>query len=285
MVIKIGAKPTPPKARPGLIFREDNHTYRMNTATNGPEYVNVNGVTTIIGKTLAKPQLDDYKLKSVARVFREDVAEVLSLHEDYLQRMGTAYSDEARRAIGNIFDTRIVELSNRERDMAGIRGTKIHAAADQVGAGKSVKVAKPIAEPVNRYREWLDENDVEVILSERPCGNRTLWYAGTFDLIVKFHAGEHAGETWLVDIKTSKGVYGETSLQAGAYSAAEFYVDEDLVDRPMLPVDKIGVLHLTNGPAKLYWLGDLSAAVHEFEAILTLHKSRKRRDDLIRRAS
>lgn len=276
MVIRTGAKPTPPPAKPGLLFDDEKHLYRMNTHQNSSEYKRVSGVTSVIGKTLAKPKLEDYKLKAVARAVRENLAQVLSWHADL---NGSMNPERAQ----HIFDTKLVELSNSERNQAARRGKLIHAAVENVGQGQTAKIEKKYAKPVIQFQRWQEENDVEVLLSERPCGHRRLWYAGTFDSIVKFHSGPHAGETWLIDAKTSRGVYGETCLQTIAYAEAEFYVDENNVDQPMPRVDKIGVLHLADDNAKLHWLGDMAKASEEFRAILTLFHSTARRDNLIRR--
>lgn len=44
-----------------------------------------------------------------------------------------------------------------------------------------------------------------------------LRYAGTFDLLAMM-----AGQDWLLDVKTGKGVYPEVACQLAAYRAAEF---------------------------------------------------------------
>lgn len=278
MVIRTGAKPTPPPARPGLVFNEENHTYKMNVARNSPDYLRVQGVTRIITHTLAKPKLEDYKLKAVARAVRENLPTVLAWHADL---NSSTQPDRAQ----HVFDSKLVQLSNGERDRAANRGKLIHAAAENIGQGQEAPIKKAFVKPVEHFKNWLTENDAEVLLSERPCGNRTLWYAGTFDAVVLFHSGQHAGETWLIDIKTSKGAYGETCLQAIAYADAEFYVDETNTDRPMVPVDKIGVLHLTDARAQLHWLGEMEQAREEYRAVLTLHKTASRRENLIRKQS
>ncbi|GGJ56210.1 hypothetical protein [Glutamicibacter ardleyensis] len=275
MVIKIGAKPTAPPAKPGLLFEAEKHLYRMNTFTNSPEYRRVSGVTTVIGSTLNKPALVDYKMNSVARAVRENLADVLAMHADV----------KASRLHPFDFDKKLIAMSEVRRDRAAARGTAVHAAAEKVADGQKVSVPKELQKPVDHYDKWLYDNDVEVVLKERPCGNRTHWYAGTFDLICKFHRGAYAGQTWMVDLKTSNQVYGETALQTIAYKNCEFYVDEDQIDRPMPEVEGIGVLHLTKEGAFLHPLGDMQAASDEFAAILLLFNSRKRRDGLIRRAS
>jgi len=273
MIIKTGAKPTPPPARPGLLFEKDLHRYRMNTHHNSSDYKRVTGVTTLISATLAKPALVDYQVHAVARAVRENMPEVLAMHADVATQKMHPFA----------FDKAVVQLSEKRRDRAAARGTAVHDAAEKVADGHEVTVPKELHKPVNHYADWLDDWDVEVLLKERPCGNRTEWYAGTFDLIARFHAGPHAGKTWLVDLKTSNQVYGETALQAVAYAMCEFYVDENKQDQDMPAIDGIGVLHLNKDGAFFHDLGDMEAAAEEFEAILLLHQSRARRESLIKK--
>src|SRR3990170_4434209 len=87
-------------------------------------------------------------------------------------------------------------------------------------------------------------------------------YAGTLDAIAKI-----AGETWLIDYKTSKGVYPETALQLAAYGHAEF------IGRPgdptryaIPPVDQYGVLHLR---PEGYELVPMTVDASTFEAFLS----------------
>lgn len=85
-----------------------------------------------------------------------------------------------------------------------------------------------------------------VIMDLRPkpiLAEQTVWgrgYAGTFDLIADID-----GITWLLDWKTGKGVYRETTLQLAAYANAGRYWDKDLVAWMPLPeIERYGVLHV-----------------------------------------
>lgn len=271
--IATGARPVAPRAQPGLVFNEAKHSYRMNLATNSKDYRRVSGVTGIIGKTLAKPALNDYRVEAVGAYVRENLADTLLLLDEH--REG--------RISARQFDVALSEASTTRRDKAATRGKAIHTLAEKVVAGVPVTVPAEYVEPVDQYARWLDTYQFTPLLLERQCGNRALWYAGTFDLIGEFGRGPHAGERWLIDLKTSKSVYGETCLQTVGYANAEFYVDEDGHDRPMPSVDAHGVLHLEPNRAKLHDLGDMATAWKEFEAIITLHQSINRRNRLIER--
>ena len=82
MMIPTGAKPCPPPAKPGIIFNAENHSYKMNTGKNSPDYAKVTGVTSVIGRTLAKPGLEDWRVKQVAAAVRLNMADVLAAHAD-----------------------------------------------------------------------------------------------------------------------------------------------------------------------------------------------------------
>ena len=70
----------------------------------------------------------------------------------------------------------------------------------------------------------------------------------------------------MLDNKTSKGVYGETSLQCSAYSKAEFYVNDDDPDTeyPMPHIDRIGVIHITEAGSTIHDLGDIKKSFKIF---------------------
>jgi hypothetical protein len=85
-------------------------------------------------------------------------------------------------------------------------------------------------------------------------------YAGTLDAIVRI-----AGETWLLDYKTSKGVYPETALQLAAYANADFIGRPGDPIRYGIPViEQYGVVHIRPEGAELVPM-DVGGA---FEAFL-----------------
>ena len=106
-----------------------------------------------------------------------------------------------------------------------------------------------LAGHVQGYVDWLDATGLEPLLTERPVASRQWRYAGTFDLI-----GKLDGRLWLLDVKTSSGVYGSTALQLTAYGNAEFYVDADDTEQPLPAVERYGVLHVTEYGTTLHYL-------------------------------
>ena len=202
----------------GLVFYPKSHRYKLDGAW-------VPGVTTLIGKGLPKPALPYWSAKTVA----EWVADNPDLTED-LKRMGGRGPAVAY----------LKELPWAKRDEAAIRGTDVHALAERLVHGEEVAVPEHLAAHVQGYVDWLDKSGAEALLTERPVASRQWRYAGTFDLIARMD-----GKVWLLDVKTSSGVYGSTALQLTAYGNAEFYLDQDNTEQPLPAVERYGVLHVT----------------------------------------
>ena len=211
----------------GLVFYPKSHRYRLDGQW-------VPGVTGLIGKGLPKPALPYWSARTVA----EWVADNPDLTEE-LKRMGG-------RGPAVAF---LKELPWQARDTAAIRGTDVHALAEKVVNGEEVDVPEHLAAHVQGYVDWLDTTDLVPILTERPVASRQWQYAGTFDLIARMD-----GKVWLLDAKTSSDVYGSTALQLTAYGNAEFYLDQDGTEQPMPPIDRYGVLHVTDYGTTLHYL-------------------------------
>lgn len=199
----------------------------------------VQGVTTLLGGGLPKPQLTYWAAKSVA----EWVAD----HPDDLERM----RDMGRGPLVAALKATPWEA----RDKAAVRGTDVHALAEKLLHGQEVEVPEHLAGHVESYVRWLDEWQPEPILTERPVGNRKWRYAGTFDAVLRID-----GRVWLVDWKTSSGVYGETACQLASYRNAEFYLAEDGTEQPMPEVEKLGVVHIRADGCDLYEVSDPDGA-------------------------
>ena len=217
-----------------LKFYPASHRYRLDGAW-------VPGVTTLIGKGLPKPALPYWAARTVA----EWVADNPDLTED-LKRMGGRGPAVAY----------LKELPWQKRDEAAIRGTDVHALAERLAHGEEVEVPEHLTGYVSGYCDWLDATGFRPIVTEKPCASRKWAYAGKPDAIGTFDRGPLAGKTFLLDWKTSSGVYGETALQTGAYARAEFYVDDNGDEIPMPHIDATGVVHIQDGLSELYVLAD-----------------------------
>jgi hypothetical protein len=197
-------------------FTPGNHQYRLDGKP-------VTGVTTLISKGLPKPALPRWAANTVAEYVADNPEAI-----DQLRNMGRYPMVNALKGI-----------PWQQRDEAAAKGTEVHSLAESVVHGLEVEVPEHLVSHVEGYARFLDTWKVEPVLVERMVANREHWYAGTFDLVATIN-----GEPWFLDLKTSKGIYGETALQIAAYRHAEFWQDDDGSEQPMPEVAHVGALHV-----------------------------------------
>ena len=232
--------------KPSLRFAEASHRYWCDGKP-------ITGVTTLLDKGLPKPALVRWAAKAAAEYVADNL-EVLNQFPDRESVIAT-----------------VKQSPWTSRDRAAVRGTDVHAIAEDLIHGREVAVPEHLAGYVNGYVAWLDAFAPQVILTERPVANRHWWYSGKFDAIVDI-----GGERLLLDWKTSKGVYGETALQTAAYAGAEFYLAEDNTEQPMPEVDGIGVAHITPNGTDFYRFTDREAAWKDWLHVLWVANSEDR---------
>lgn len=104
---------------------------------------------------------------------------------------------------------------------AGERGSRIHQAVAVLVAGGTItpdwayegqELTVEEYAAVLSFRDWFEVTRPEVLGSEFLIWNEEHGYAGTVDLKVRM-----GGEVWVIDLKSSKSVYPEYSLQLSAY--------------------------------------------------------------------
>jgi hypothetical protein len=226
------------------------HSYRLDKKP-------VKGVTTLINAGFPKPALVNWAAKSVA----EYVTDNFDLVRDVRAQGRSECLDLLKGA------------HYRDRDRAAARGTEVHALAEKIIHGQEAQVPEHLIHYVNGYVLWLDEWDVTPIVTEKVCANREHWYAGTFDAIIEFNAGQLAGSRFLVDWKTSRSVYGETAMQLAAYQHAEFYLSEEGgAEVPMPTVHGLGVVHITESGTDLYEVAAPLEAWDQFRHVMWVAK-------------
>ena len=232
-----------------LKFSPGNHSYRLDGKP-------IPGVTTLLGKGLPKPALVYWSAKMVAEFVADNEAAV-----ETLRRTGRGPMVAALKA-----------TPWEARDTAAVRGTDVHAIAEELIHGHEVEVPDHLAEYVNGYVKWLDLWQPEVILTEKRCANRKWWVSGTFDVIYRLRDGR----VIMADNKTSKGVYGETALQLAAYNGMEFFVADDGTEQPMPETDGLAVVHITPTGTELYEVKDPEAAWKDWLHVAWVAKSTDR---------
>jgi hypothetical protein len=188
-----------------------NHAYYL-TREDGSE-VKLDGVTTLLSEGLAKPALVNWAANTTA-----------------------AYAVDNWEELGALPPSkRLQELKSakqKDLDAAGRRGTEVHALAEKVLHGEEVEVPDAIAGHVESAVRFLDEWEIEPVLSETTVFNATRGYGGTFDMVVR--SRRLPGRVILGDWKTTRsGIFNETALQLSAYGNGEFYLDANGDDQPM----------------------------------------------------
>lgn len=219
-----------------LVFYPKSHRYKLDGAW-------VPGVTTLIKKGLPKPALMYWSARTVAEWVADNEAGV-----EQLRTMGRGPMVQALK-----------EIPWQQRDEKAARGTEVHKLAEAVARGEEVEVPEHIEGHVHGYVDWLDRERPEALWTERSVASRKWQYAGTFDLIGRFR-----GCTWMLDVKTASGVYGDNALQLAAYANAELLVDEEGNEVPLPGIDRLGVLHVTESGTHLYPVTDPEAAWKDF---------------------
>jgi hypothetical protein len=125
---------------------------------------------------------------------------------------------------------------------AATRGTRIHSLADKLAHGEEVEVPDDIRGPVEAYARFLDAWQIETFATETPIASTRYRYGGTADLWGKVG---RLGVTALLDVKTGKGVYAETSLQLAGYRYADLWQPDGPESEAALPaVDECYVIHV-----------------------------------------
>jgi hypothetical protein len=201
------------------INRGRGHAYTLDGAP-------VPGVTTIIGQGMPKPALVDWAGR-VAAGYAID-------HWDELADLGVA--ERLRR----------IERARYEQvGEAAVRGSAVHALAEQLAAGAELDVPEPLLGHVDAYLRFAEEWQPRELHVEAPVFSREFMYGGTVDLVADLADGNR----WLLDWKTAKsGVFQENALQLAAYRYADIVLadagDGGLAEQPMPPVDRTGVVWL-----------------------------------------
>jgi hypothetical protein len=185
----------------------------------------VPGVTTIIGDGVPKPALITWAANATAEAAVDQWEDLTDLKP--AQRL--------KRLQGARYES---------KDAAAKRGTEVHRAAEELLAGKSVKVPEEIAGHVESYARFLDEFQVDPIHVEFSCVSYRWGYAGTADLCARLVLPDKGPKTLLMDLKTTRsGVYGETALQLAAYRYPDVWIVDDEEIDPV-EVDYCAAIHV-----------------------------------------
>ena len=132
------------------------------------------------------------------------------------------------------------------RDERAHIGTMVHEIIEADLNGEWV-VPEPdsleVAQAVAQWEQFKAEHVIEPLLVEVTLWSHTFGYAGTCDIIIVID-----GETWLIDNKTSKGLWPEHEYQLAALASSDVAMvqqdDETWVEVEMPKIERYGFLHL-----------------------------------------
>lgn len=192
------------------------------------------GVTTILGDGIPKPALINWAANATAEWAVDHFDELTEM--THAQRLRALQG--ARYAV---------------TDKAKKKGTIVHGYAERLVKGEEVS---NIEDALRGHTEALvrlyDEFDVHPILVESPIVNYRIGYAGTLDLVAEVTDSDGRRRRLLLDVKTNeRGIFGETALQLAGYRYAEFYLDADGNEQPMIEVDGCGAILVNSEGAQM----------------------------------
>jgi hypothetical protein len=193
------------------------------------------GVTTILGDGIPKPALINWAANATAEWAVDHFDELTEM--TYSQRLKTLQG--ARYAV---------------TDKAKKKGTVVHGYAERLVKGEKVDgVPDELRGHVEAYVRFLDEFEVEPVVVEASIVSYRYGYAGTLDLIAELtDPTDGERRRLLLDAKTNeKGIFGETPLQLAAYRYADFYLDADGKEQPMIEVAGCGAILISSETAQL----------------------------------
>lgn len=137
-------------------------------------------------------------------------------------------------------------VSEKRRNDAGDKGTRVHAACEAIVKDEEPVVASDIENHVEGFRRWLADSKAQVRASEFMVVSETERYGATGDLVAVI-----GGSLWLLDIKTG-GAYPEAGLQLAAIRYADHAgVEGDEREYRVPPATHFGVLHATDTGTEL----------------------------------
>jgi hypothetical protein len=120
---------------------------------------------------------------------------------------------------------------------------------------------------VIQYRKFLDDWQPSFSEVESTVWSDTHQYAGTADGFCSIGT-----DSLVIDLKTGKGVYEETSLQLTAYAFGDYLLDPDGTERPIPEVTSAAVVHVRPDGYKLIPVRIGPDVFEVFKSLLTVHR-------------
>ena len=178
----------------------------------------------MVMSVLSKPALVDWKVKRAVQMVLDE-PERFTSPEAGLEGLKE--------------DTGALERGEAVHELAEDYANNVYGRED--GGQRSRYAENPYLPLVEGFFEFYRP---KIVLTEAVLYNATLGYAGTCDLVAQI--GPEA-RTYLVDYKTSRGVYDEHRLQLAAYAGAEHVYNADGTPAPMPEIQRTAIMLLNPG--------------------------------------
>lgn len=173
-------------------FDESDHVHKLNGKP-------LNGVTTIIKQTVAKPALITWYMNTAVDYIAENCSEAPT-------------KEQLKAAKGE--PTAVMQRAAKW-------GTRVHHACEKwAKTGELPLPDEDIYKSVVNFTQFIQNNGFRIVEVERNVWSKELWIGGILDLVL-----EKNGKYYIADIKTSSGIYDDYFIQMGAYTKCMMELD------------------------------------------------------------
>jgi hypothetical protein len=212
-----------------LIAKRDQHFYETPEGT-------FPSATTILS-LLNKPALTPWAVKMTVSYLSERLDDIKSGKLELTHGNVAIILEEAKRQHRTIA-TKAAQI-----------GTDVHMKVEDHVNGilkdadcAIEKELKTVQKSYLAYLKWESEQSFSLIGSEVPIYS-TIWggYGGTLDMVAYLD-----GKAYMIDLKTSSGIYDEYAMQIAAYRYA-------YAQRFDVPIEGMGILRLDKQTGKYEW--------------------------------
>lgn len=182
--------------------------------------------------------------------------------EKYFTETTAGYAvDNWERLAGLPPSERLKEIAGATRarfTSAAVRGTRVHKLAEALAKGEEVVIPDDIRGHVEACVQFLDDYDIETLLTEPAVFSRTHQYAGSVDLFATAQKPHAPARTRIIaDYKTSaSGPWGSVAFQLSGYRYADFMLSgdggRDSVELPVPEVDEAWAIWIRGDGYDIY---------------------------------
>ena len=128
---------------------------------------------------------------------------------------------------------------------AGVKGTAVHKLAEKLIKGEEVTIGEQVKGYVEACVQFLDDFDVQPLLTEPALFSRQHQYAGSADFFATAVKADGATVRVLGDYKTgASGPWGSMAFQLAGYRYADFYLGAGGQELPVPEVDECWIVWL-----------------------------------------